>query len=1070
MPRPELFGASMEDPLKRKLALLFAAAAALLAACGGGSTNDAIGGRDSAQAAGAPKKATAQPASKLLIPGAKATKVDRIDPRLHHATGTVEVWISTDAPSLAERRQELRAQQGGAANWKASDEPTKAAMRQHQQTVRERQDAMMSELSSLGARELGRVSRAHSAIAVRIDANRLPAVAALGGVARVRPVVHYELALDETVPYIGAKSAQQLGFDGKGVTVAVLDSGIDYTHRGLGGPGTTAAYEAAYNDVTARNGLFPTAKVVEGFDFVGESWPCPDNPDGTPNDCRTEDDDPIDFEGHGTHVADIIAGRKGVAPGAKLLAVKVCSAVATSCNGVALLKAVDFVLDPIGDGDLADAADVVNLSLGSSYGQKEDDLSAALANAVKLGVVVVASAGNSADRPYIAGSPSTTPEVISVAQTQVPSALAFPLVIKSPASIDGVYPNTATVDWAPINNGITGDVVFVGRGCNADPYLAAPAGKVALIDRGTCNISEKVRRASDAGATGVLVGLVAPGDAVTFSNGGQCPVPADGTCKPTLIITFATANLIKANIAAPVNVSVTQAQTIELVGSMVGSSSRGPSMSFSAIKPDIGAPGASVSALVGTGDGTEAFGGTSGAAPMVAGAAALLRGAYPQRTPTEIKAVLMNTAYTKITTNPATQPGALAPITRIGGGEVRALAALRSKLAAWEQQSMSGSLSFGYHRITRDRSFHKKVIVRNYGRHARTLAISPSFRYADDQALGAVSVDVPGSVTVPANGSASFLVKLEIAGDKLAEWPLDGGPTGGDGAALNGPEFDGYITLSDGQGDIHLAWQILPHKAASIGETRNSVNVGGSVLLRNAGVTTGPVDVFSLTGVSKKSKPSDFPQAGDSFALIDLRSVGVRGAFVSDGVNDFPVLQFAINTNGARAHPNYPAEFDIYIDADGDGVDDFVLYNSELGGFAVSGQNVVNLFDLAAGTQVTRFFADADLNSSNMIFTVLLDDLGLAPDAKFRFSVFAFDNYFTGALTDSIENMTYTAATPRYVGTGLPDAGVPAGGSAQLKVQVVAGGAAASPSQIGLLLMYRNQRIDKEAARIVVAP
>ncbi len=61
----------------------------------------------------------------------------------------------------------------------------------------------------------------------------------------------------------------------------------------------------------------------------------------------------------------------------------------------------------------------------------------------------------------------------------------------------------------------------VGRGCLVDTYLADPAGKIALIDRGTCNVSEKVRRASDAGATAIIIGLIALGDAVSFSNGGQ---------------------------------------------------------------------------------------------------------------------------------------------------------------------------------------------------------------------------------------------------------------------------------------------------------------------------------------------------------------------------------------------------------------------------------------------------------------------------------------------------------------------------------------------------------------------
>src|SRR6185436_261995 len=96
---------------------------------------------------------------------------------------------------------------------------------------------------------------------------------------------------------------------------------------------------------TTRDGLFPTAKVIGGYDFVGETWGIVN---GAVVGVRTEDPDPIDFQGHGSHVADIIAGRsldgthKGMAPGASLVAIRVCSAISTSCNGISLLKALDY--------------------------------------------------------------------------------------------------------------------------------------------------------------------------------------------------------------------------------------------------------------------------------------------------------------------------------------------------------------------------------------------------------------------------------------------------------------------------------------------------------------------------------------------------------------------------------------------------------------------------------------------------------------------------------------------------------------------------------------------------------
>ena len=361
----------------------------------------------------------------------------RIDRSRFPTSGSVDIVVQLSDPPLALANGEDSHRFGGLMN--------RGQQIAHSAQVRQQQDDLLSKIIALGGTEIGRVRVAYNAAIVRVDASKLEAVAALPGVVTVRPVGEYKLSLSETVPYIGASAAQAVGLDGFGVKVAVLDSGVDYTHRNLGGPGTLAAYLAAYGTDpsdpknTTRDGLFPTDKVIDGFDFVGDKWPaCPPNVD-----CRTEDPDPIDFNGHGTHVADIIAGKSldgqhvGVAPAASLLAVRVCSAVATSCNGVALLKAMDFALDPNGDGCMDDAVDVINMSLGSAYGQKEDDLSAASTNAVRAGVVVVAAAGNAADRPYILDSPSSTPEVISVAQTQVPSATAIPLVVNSPANIAG---------------------------------------------------------------------------------------------------------------------------------------------------------------------------------------------------------------------------------------------------------------------------------------------------------------------------------------------------------------------------------------------------------------------------------------------------------------------------------------------------------------------------------------------------------------------------------------------------------------------------------------------------------
>jgi minor extracellular serine protease Vpr len=991
-------------------------------------------------------------------------------PRLQPRTGgDVQVIVRLTDPPLAAVVGENAKRTG--------IQMSSAEQRAYVAQLHRAQDSVMQTIAAYGGRELARVSRAHNAIAVSIEPNRLRDIAALPKVAMVRMNVDYRLALSSTVPYVGAAQLHTLGVDGTGVTVAVLDTGIDYTHRNLDGPGTVAAYTAAYGTSptdpanTTLDGVFPTTKVVAGFDFVGEGWP---------NSPRAPDPDPIDFNGHGTHVADIIAGHsldglhKGVAPGANLIAIKVCSSVSTSCSGIALLEGLDFALDPNGDDDLSDAADVINMSLGSPYGQFQDDLGAAAGVTARFGVVVVAAAGNDSDRPYIVDSPSSAPEVISVAQTEVPTAKRFPLRINSPANIARTDANTATVDWAPVDQGFTGDVAYVGRGCPIDgatpedPYLADPAGKVALIDRGVCAVSLKVDRAARAGAIGVLIGLVAPGDAIGFSFGG-------GTVfVPTLVITQSTSNLIKANIAAPVNVTVSPEQFVPLVGGVVGSSSRGPSYSYHAVKPDIAAPGGSVSAIAGSGDREEAFSGTSGATPMVAGAAALMIQSFPALSTAEIKARLMNSAEVNIFTNPATQPGVLAPITRIGGGELRVNKAHDVQTAAWDEADpFAVSVSFGDFRTTGVTTRQKRIAVHNYSASATTYTITTSFRYASD-ANGAVVLEAPASVTVPAQSSSNFRLTLTLNASLLPTWTLDGGANGGNGALLQALELDGYVTISGGDDTIHLPWHILPHKAADVQAEVTRVDLdeeGGSLKLSNLlGEVAGRVDVFSLTGRSPRISKLDFPGPGDNFAIIDLKFVGVRGVTVSGE----PGVQFAVNTWDVRSHPNYPAEFDVLIDTDGDGTFDYVVFNLENGGFGATGQNVVAVLNLRTNQAVTRLFTDADLDSSNVILTALLSDLGLSPSSSFTFSVLAGDNYFTGEVTDSIEDMTYQLNLPRFVGFGLPATGVPAGGSSTLSIQAPAGGDLASPSQLGLLLMYRDgkTRSEAEAIRVVdqVAP
>ncbi len=967
--------------------------------------------------------------------------------------------------------------------------------------ARLQQDGIVTKAKRLDSKVtiLGRTGRASNLVMLDMSAAGLAALARDPAVISIKPVRDYKIDLSETVPYVGATRVQARGYTGAGVDVAVLDTGIDYTHVAFGGPGTLDAFRAAYGDGTtdARNttldGLFPTARVKGGYDFVGEGWP---GTEAAPI-AEAPDPDPIDSPdagttlgiaygtdgGHGTHVADIIGGARGVAPRANLFALKVCSSISSECSGVALLQAVDWAMDPNGDGDLSDHVDIINLSLGGDYGTvADDDLSLAVERAnSSAGILVVASAGNGGNKPYITGTPGAAPGALSVAQTQVPSARTYPLVITAPAGLAGSYANTETVDWAPIGAGFTGEIVYVGgTGCPEEPaYASDVTGRIALVDRGDCSVSLKTDRAAKAGAIAVLIGLVAPGDAVGFSSGGG------DTFVPTLVIQQSLSTAIKEALGSgPVAGGSTPATAISLVGSAAGSSSRGPS-SANAIKPEIGAPGASVSAVSGSGTGTRAFGGTSGAAPMVTGAAALLKGAFPARTALEIKAVLMNTAETAVYTNPAISPGALAPITRIGGGELRVDRALASPLAIWDAYGKSAALSFGFVDGTKTITLTKKLTLRNYSARTIDLKVTSQFRFANDRANGAVRIGVPSTFRLKPRQTRTMTVTATIDAGKLRDWTLNGGVDGVNPAPLDLMEYDGYInfdrlgTTTDDKDPVHVAWQVLPRKSAdvrAVGGTTVTLGdeipsgplaglPGGTSTLSNVGVGTAAVDVYSLVGTSP-----DLPAAarGSNAPVIDLKSVGVQTWLVrantTCGAADSFLYRIAVSLWERQTTAIVPGEIDVDIDVNGDGSPDYQVFSAPSSpGMLDDGRAATYVYDYATGGEpVAWFYTDHGTNDSNLVLTFCGDQIGMSIadlGHPMTMTVTAYDWYYRDyAVTDRIEGIAVAPYRERFAGIVNTSTGdIPGKRTVTLSVADY-GAAGSNPSETGLLLVLNAGR------------
>ena len=778
------------------------------------------------------------------------------------------------------------------------------------------QDALLARIRAVdpNATVLAQLQVVMNALLVEVDAAALTQLAKDPAVIRIAPVGSYEIDLADTVPYIGASAVQAEGIDGSGIRVAVLDSGIDYTHAALGGSGDVADFTGNDPNVI-EPGTFPTAKVVGGYDFVGSNWPnTPEQPDPDPL-----DDGPAN--GHGTHVSDIIGGTYGVAPGVDLYAVKVCSSVSTSCSGVALIQGMEFAVDPNGDGDPHDHVDIVNMSLGSNYGQPfDDDLSLAVDNASDIGVLTVASSGNSSDKPYITGSPAAAETALSVAQTAMPRDFLPFMEAVAPASIAGNYRAVFQPWAAPLTSVIEAPLQYGdGAGGNLNgcaPFAAGSlTGKIVLVDRGACNFTLKIKTVGDAGGLIGIIGLVAPGDPFTGGDGG------DPVSIPGYMISQADSNALKSGLPDTV-VRFDPAVGLPLIGTVIGSSSRGPRNSDSLLKPEIGAPGASVSAIAGSGTGTGSFGGTSGAAPMVTGAAALIKQTNTFMIPVEIKSRLMNTAETDIYNEAG---GPLAPISRIGGGEVRADQAVFSPVAAWDNDWQTGSLSIGFvDAYKKTTVITRRIRVRNYSLEDLELAITPSFRYANDEATGAIEIIAPASVKVKATRDRVINVKIKIHGENLWSNYMNSGSMGADPSGLTINEFDGYLTFSDGDTEIHMPWHLLPRQDARVkGPTRMRFQDGvAEVPLYNRGVGTAQNDAYALVAISENQPQGE---RGGQAPTPDIRAVGVNTFPVPAGFCSAEpsfLWAFAINTWERQSHL-LPVSHEVYLDTNQDGVDDY---------------------------------------------------------------------------------------------------------------------------------------------------
>lgn len=904
--------------------------------------------------------------------------------------------------------------------------------------IKSKQDAIKPQIQSAGGDVVGQMQDAYNGVLVSTTERNVPQLATVPGIVAVHAVKTFEPTNVNGVPFIGAPIAWgTFNKTGHGIKIGIIDSGIDYTHANFAGPGTPAAYaEAKARDTAPANPAWfgPNApKVKGGFDFVGDDYnadptsptyqPIP-RPDPNPLDCV-----PGTTGGHGSHVAGTAAGfgvlangerykgdynattipthswtiGPGVAPRASLYAYRVFG-----CNG-----STDVVALAINQA-VKDGMDVINMSLGAPFGGQDDPTTVAANNAVHAGTAVIASAGNSGPNAYMVGSPSTGDRVLSAAAMDgtVPTYPGAHFALSNGKSLDALNAN-----GQPFANGTTLPVVVVkdatepggvSLGCSVAAFQAANvAGKLAVVQRGTCARVAKAIYGQQAGAAAVAMINNAP---------GYPPFEGKITSNPDTGQPF-TVTIPFFGIQGPITSTDAQALisadggTVTLTNTTVPNlnykttasfSSGGPRNPDSAPKPDVIAPGVSVvSTGAGTGNQGATFSGTSMAAPMTSGTAALVKEAHHSWKGDQIKAAIENTA------DPTLNLGY--NVRLAGAGVVQAQKAVDTTSLATTADHLD-SLAFGYVPGSGNYSATKSFQITNYGSSSTTFNISVD---TNGNQRGSSVAASPSSVEVPAGATRDVKATLSIPTSAFAALPGMSTFTVGPGGVvtIRGAIVATPTSGGPGRDTLRVPYLVVPRGLSDVapGELAKFTSHGDlrttSTTLRNSGIHTGTADLYAW-GIH---------DAKDGVAAMDIRDVGVQS--IPDGSNPQDRdLVFAINNYGKWANGSVN-EYDVAIDTNGDGTPDFIVVGADLGLVTTGTENGIMAsftVEAATGNIVDAFLADSPMNGSTILLPTLASDLGL--DAKkggaFTYWVNGFNNFPGAQSPDKTDKAKFDVFNP----------------------------------------------------------
>jgi minor extracellular serine protease Vpr len=948
-----------------------------------------------------------------------------------------------------------------------------------------RQDAIKGQIAGLGSEVLGQYQIAYNGIKVDAPRNRLNELAALPGVEAVKAIEEHHPGNADSVPWIGAPGVwDDLDLTGEGISIAIIDTGIDYTHANFGGPGTVEAFEQAEATSTepADPALFgPDApKVKGGFDFVGDDY----NAGDPENDVPQPDPNPLDCNGHGSHVGGTAAGfgvnadgttytgpydgtthenafriGPGVAPEADLYALRVFGCAGSTQVTV---DAIEWAVD--------NEVDVINMSLGAVFGRPDDPSAEASNNAALAGVIVVVSAGNSGAQHYITGSPSVGTRTIAVAGQDTIGETPGVLLELSDAGGDPIGSIVAqNSNDAELPDGTELEVVVlrdgdgqISLGCEPDDYdPAVVADKLVVTHRGVCARVARAVFGEQAGAAAVAM----INDAAGYPP-FEGPITSNPDTGEQFVVTIPFLGIQGPGQRASASPHP-DALAIEAAddGSAVmtntgidnpnftrfaGFSSSGARRIDSWLKPDITAPGVSIqSTLIGSGDAGTRVSGTSMAAPHVAGVAALTLQAHPGWDVEDLKAAIVNTGDPgRIGQTDPPGSGTGFRISRGGTGLVQPALSTQTSVVAVGNPG-TASLSFGFEELASNYSEALPLTVRNHGDSPATFSLGTSGAAGSPHS---VTLSV-GSATVPAGGETIIDVTLEVPAASVAQANLMA-------------DVAGFVTLTAVAGsnagiDLRVPYYLAVRGLSDVSTTLNRpLTPGQNVTARvtNDGPRAGDADFFQW-GLSDPN---------DGLEQNDLRAVGTQAW-------DFPglgrMVTFAINT-WTRWDNNAVDEYDILIDSTGDGEWDHAVVGIDFGLVSAglfNGQMASITVDLETGQAAAWFLANYRFNNGVTLLHVPAAAIGLSEaNSDFTYSAAAF-SLRDGTGDDFIDGTArFDAWTPAIDGFDS-FVGVGSGQTVETVVPVSATGFA-HQRPLGLMVVSADDAAGESEAQLISRP